>query len=266
MKDIVAAALLTLCMFDSAVAIAQGEPAAAARDANWSFEFAPYLLAAGMDGTAAVRGVEADVHTGFDDILDHLDSAFLARFEARRGRWALGLEGVYFRLKGEQVRSWSGPLGNTNTAQLNWTAIEKLFQSTLYYEMLQGETQLDLLAGARYTELDVTLALSLTTGSPLLPDGSRQVLRKESWIDPVIGARLRTPLSGSWYFVGLADIGGFGTGSALTYQLFAAAGWRFAEQFSLEMGYRYLYQDFEEDDFSWDVSTSGPQLGISITW
>jgi hypothetical protein len=259
-KYSVTGALLALCMFNSAAAIAQGG------ESDWSFEFAPYLLGAGMDGTASVRGVEADVDMGFDDILDHLDSAFLARFEARRGRWAVGFEGVYFRLKGEEARSWSGPLGNTNTAELGWTAIEKLFQSTLYYELLQGETQLDLLAGARYTELDTRLALSLNTGAPLLPDGSREVRRDESWIDPVIGARLRTPLSGNWYVLGLADIGGFGTGSDLTYQLFAAFGWKFAEQFSLEMGYRYLYQDFQEDEFRWDVSTSGPQLGLSITW
>src|SRR5688572_4026118 len=179
---------------------------------DWSFEFTPYLLAAGMDGSASIGVVEADVDMGFDEVLDHLDSAFLARFEARRGPWGIGFEAVYFRLKGEEVRSWSGPLGNNNTAALNWTAIEKLYQSTLYYELLHEKTKLDMLIGARYTELDPRLTLSLATGAPLLPDGSREVRTSESWLDPVVGARLRAPLSDKWYVLGLADVGGFGVG------------------------------------------------------
>jgi hypothetical protein len=239
-----------------------------ARDSGdeWSFEFSPYLLAAGMDGSTQLRGVRAEVDMGFDEILDHLDTAFLARFEASRGNWGLGLEGVYFRLKGEEVRNWSGPLGNTNTAALNWTAIEKLFQSTVYYEVLHGDTKLDVLVAARYTELDPRLTLSVSTGAPLLPDGSREVRSSESWVDPVVGARLRAPLSDQWYVLGLADIGGFGAGADLTWQLFASLGWQFAEQFSLELGYRYLHQDYADNDFAWDVDTSGPQLGLSITW
>jgi hypothetical protein len=242
--------------------------AAIAQDAEdgWSFEFAPFLFAAGMDGTAGVRGVEAAVDMDFDTLLENLDSAFLARFEARRGPWGVALEGIYFDLEGEEVRSWSGPLGNSNTAALDWTATEKVFQTTLYYELLHGKQKLDLLIGARYTELDARLGLTLNTGAPLLPDGARAVSRNEDWIDPVIGARLRTPLSENWYALAFADVGGFGAGADLTYQLFAAVGWQFARQWSVEMGYRHVYQDYRQDDFKWDVTTSGPHLGLALKW
>ncbi|HET9475460.1 MAG TPA: hypothetical protein VFO82_16280 [Steroidobacteraceae bacterium] len=260
MKHSVAAGLAALAAFNGTAALAQDA------ETDWSFEVAPFLLAAGMDGTAGVRGVEAEIDMDFDTILDNLDSAFMARFEARRGPWGVGLEGIYFRLKGEEVRSWSGPLGNTNTAALNWSTTEKVFQTTLYYELLRGETKLDALVGARYTELDSRLALTVDTGAPLLPDGARDVGRNEDWIDPVIGARVRAPISDNWYVLGYADIGGFGAGADLTYQLFASFGWQYARQWSLEMGYRYFYQDYRNADFKWDVTTSGPQLGLAFSW
>jgi hypothetical protein len=37
---------------------------------------------AGLDGTIGVRGVNADIHIGFDEILQHLDRIFAARAEA----------------------------------------------------------------------------------------------------------------------------------------------------------------------------------------
>jgi opacity protein-like surface antigen len=49
--------------------------------------------------------------------------------------------------------------------------------------------------------------------------------------------------------VGYADIGGFGAGSDLTYQLLVGVNWQFAKSATAKAGYRYLYQDYEHDGF-----------------
>lgn len=255
-----------VAMTVAALAICNAQAVDAAEEDSWSFELAPFLFAAGMEGTTGIRGVEAEVDLDFDTILENLDSAFLARFEARRGPWGMSIEGISFNLGGEKVRTWSGPLGNANTAALDWRATEKVYQATLFYEVLHGEQKLDVLIGARYTVLDTRLDLTLATGAPLLPDGARTVSQDESWTDPVIGVRLRASLSETWHAVVLADVGGFGAGSDLTYQMYGAIGWRFARHWSAELGYRYVYQDYQKDDFRWDIATSGPQLGIALKW
>jgi hypothetical protein len=234
---------------------------------GWSFELTPYLFAASMDGTAAARGVEAKVDVDFDTLLDNLDSAFMGQFEARRGRWGFDLEGIYFKLDGEPVTTWSGPLGNSNVAALDWTATEQVYQWTIFYGLLSDDTKVDVLAAARYTDIEVKLALSADTGSPLLPSGARSVGRSEDWIDPVIGVRVLAPISARWSIFAYGDVGGgLGSGSDLTYQLFGALRWQFAERWRLQAGYRYVYQDYANGDFKWDVVTSGPQLGLTIQW
>jgi opacity protein-like surface antigen len=97
-----------------------------------------------------------------------------------------------------------------------------------------------------------------------LPDGSRSVSARESWWDPVIGVRVLVPLAEAWTLVGYADIGGFGVGSDLTYQLLAGVNWQFARSVSAKVGYRYFYQDYEQDGFIWDMAASGFYLGAGF--
>ncbi len=60
-----------------------------AKAAGWDYDLALYLFAAGMDGRTVVRGREADVDVSFSDILEDLEMAATAHFEAnkRESRW-----------------------------------------------------------------------------------------------------------------------------------------------------------------------------------
>lgn len=231
---------------------------------TWQFEITPYLFAAGLNGTTGIGRVSADVDLSFDDILKNLDSGFMALFEARKGKWMYGLEGVYFKLKDERASSWQGPLGNTNTNSLDATVTEQIYQFTAGYRALDERTKVDVIGAARYTQLDVDLNLAFTTGADLLPDGSRGTSKTQSWWDPVIGIRVLQPFADAWTLVGYADIGGFGVGSDLTYQLLAGVNWQFARSWIAKAGYRYLYQDYENDGFIWDMSASGLYLGAGF--
>jgi opacity protein-like surface antigen len=187
----------------------------------------------------------------------------MGTFEARRGRWAILFDGLYFRLGDERANSWSGPLGiGSATGTLDVTTTMQMYQLAAAYRV--GERfPLDLIAGARYTKIDADLDLVVTTGG-LLPGGARSLSGSESWWDPVVGVRALLPLSERWSVLLYGDIGGFGVGSDLTYQAIAGVNWQFSKHVSAKAGYRYLYQDFEKNGFVWDMAAQGPYLGVGI--
>jgi len=243
-------------------AIAQTE---AVKDPDpWQFEFTPYIFAAGMNGKSGIGPVTANVDMSFDDIRKNLDQGLMALFEARKGPWTYGFEGVYFKLKNEGVKSWQGPLGNTSTGTLEATMTEQLYGLTVGYRVLDEHTKVDVLGAARYTQLDANLNLAVTTGSSLLPDGSYSVSGSQSWWDPVIGARVLVPFAEAWTLVGYADYGGFGIGSNPTYQLLAGVNWQFSKSVNAKAGYRYLYQDYQNGNFVWDMKSSGFYFGAGF--
>ena len=228
----------------------------------WQFEITPYLFAAGMNGTLGARGVESDLDMSFNDIWDRLDKAFMMLLTAKKGDWIFAFDGMYIDLADEKASTWQGLLGNSNSAQLNIDATQQIYTPSLGYRVLDNTTKLDVLGSVRYTSVDTSLKLALTTGADLLPDGSRSASRKESWWDVAIGARVLAPFANNWAFVGYADIGAGGTD--LTYQLLAGLNWQFSKMFSAKLGYRYFYQDYSKDDFKWDMTTSGVYAGLGI--
>ena len=67
---------------------------------SWEFAIAPYLVAAGMDGSITVKGIEADVDVPFSDIIDNLDFAAMVHFDMRNDRWVLSSDLFYVDLEG----------------------------------------------------------------------------------------------------------------------------------------------------------------------
>ena len=248
------AALTTLS--SNAIAAEEGEE-------PWKFEFTPYLFAPGLEGTTGVLGVTANVQVPFEELFDNVDSFFMGTFEARRGKWLFLFDAMSFRLSGVTTASWQGPGIGSATGQLEVEVRQQIYQSSVGYRVFDGETKLDVIGAARYTELDTDLNLVTTTGG-LLPGGTRSLSTSKSWWDPVIGTRVMVPFAEHWSVFGYIDVGGFGAGSDLTYQAIAGANWQFAKSFSAKAGYRYFYQDFKDGGFVWDMSMKGPFLGLGI--
>jgi len=118
---------------------------------------------------------------------------------------------------------------------------------------------LEVFAGLRYNDLEATVDFNL----PELGNDSKG----DSWIDPIVGSRMWLPLSESFTFIGRADIGGFGVGSDLTWQLGAYFQWQSSGSVSIIAGYRYLVMDYEDGKgakrFAYDMTLQGPVLGLS---
>lgn len=230
----------------------------------WQYEVTPYVLTAGLDGTAGVRGVTSDVDMSIGDVLDDFEAGFMGLFSARKGPWMYSLEGVYFKLADQASKSVTGPFGNvTVNGALDLTTKMYVYQGSVGYRVLDGTTTVDLIGGVRYTKLDLDMTVTLTTTPGIVfPGGSRSASGSESWTDAVVGALVNHPVADNVSLVGYADVGG--GGSDLTYQVIAGANWEFSKGYTAKFGYRLLDWDYEEDGTVWDMTASGPYLGLGI--
>jgi len=86
----------------------------------------------------------------------------------------------------------------------------------------------------------------------------------EYWTDPYIGIGGRYKLNKAFYMTGKVDVGGFDLNSTVTVQAYAALGCQVTRSIYSELGCRYLYDDYDNGDYSYKVSTYGPQITAGI--
>lgn len=84
------------------------------------------------------------------------------------------------------------------------------------------------------------------------------------WVDPIVGFRAQWNINDKWFLAGKSDIGGFGVGSELAWTLQATVGYRVNETSSLELGYRYLHTDYDNDSVLYDVAEAGIYMSYNI--
>ena len=119
----------------------------------WQFTIAAPGWLAGLDGTIGVRGVNADIDVGFDQILQHLDMIFAMRAEAQKGPFGIYGEVIY--------------IGLSDNAQINRlinnvheVVNETLVDGALSWRLInQPRGSLDLAAGTHYTNIYERLEL-----------------------------------------------------------------------------------------------------------
>jgi hypothetical protein len=85
-----------------------------------------------------------------------------------------------------------------------------------------------------------------------------------SWVDPFVGMRAQHYLTDRIYVAAIADVGGFGVGSELTWNAGGGVGVQVYENVALEMFYRHMSVDYD-DDILFDVEMSGLFLGMKIS-
>jgi opacity protein-like surface antigen len=120
-------------------------------------------------------------------------------------------------------------------------------------------------AGLRYNDVDTDLDV-VRTGPGA--GGNRAASKGDSWTDPVVGITARYPINDTWSLGVRGDVGGFGIGSELTWQMMASVNWKVRDNLEVVAGYRYLDADYEDgsgtDLFKYDMVTSGPGIGVSF--
>lgn len=231
--------------------------ASAAFDDGWSYRLTPYLWGSGLKGSVAtlVPAPPAEVDVAFSDILDNLDFALMAIFEARSGN-RIGFTGDIFYLGLSADVETSGPFFSGGEYEQDFWA---LGGAVTYALVDDAGTFLDLSLGVNYFDLDNELRL--TEG--LL--SSRRIADDDSWADAVVGLRGRAMLNERWFLAGRASVAAFG-GSNSFWDLYGGIGYAFNDRFSAVAGYRYQQLDREKSDFLFDVEMSGAIIGVGINF
>src|SRR5881398_152508 len=353
--------------------ITQSEP--------WHFTIAAPGWMAGLDGTIGVRGVNADIDVGFDQILQHLDMIFAMRAEAQKGPFGIYGEVIY--------------IGLSDNAQINRlinnvheVVNETLVDGALSWRLInQPRGSLDLVAGTHYTNIYERLelhsdpvaiqqasqrfvnniaddlrsrldqyisnsefleALKSTIKAdiinrignaldrhenrpdiPIGPLGGRireeiaqrvehfielkkaelraridalverglddraavdrvineakarianqlavrlnkrlsQTLSKDDyWFDPYVGLRARYNFNRTYYTAVRGEIGGFGVGADLMWEVETVVGINLTRSIFTEIGYRALGGNYENNNLRLDLVMHGPQITTGITF
>lgn len=209
---------------------------------GWKWDGSLYFLGAAMTGDVTIRGVTADVNMGFDKILDNLQFGAMGTLRVSNGRWAVATDVIYMGL---------GASKNGISVDFDQWMIEP----TVGYRLSDG---FELLAGGRYNSVSGELR-----GPGILPT-PRIVSGTQDWFDPIVGFNYDVPLGQKWTFHLRSDIGGI---SGLTWQVYPAFNWHFSDAGLLQMGYRWVDNDYSTgsstSEFHYNIMTEGPQLGIN---
>ncbi|MGL4398414.1 MAG: hypothetical protein ACRCXD_00975 [Luteolibacter sp.] len=86
------------------------------------------------------------------------------------------------------------------------------------------------------------------------------------WVDPIVGFRAQWNINEKWYLAGKSDIGGFGVGSELAWTLQATVGYNLNGKSSVELGYRYLHTDYDNDSVLYDVAEAGLYMSYNVSF
>lgn len=229
---------------------------ARAENGEWEFTLTPYLWLAFVDLKAETSEGTVQTDASFKDTFTDLNFAFMLAGEAHNGTWGVLIDTLYVDLTSE---------GSTPN-QILWdkaVADTSGFIGSVYgeYRVLDREgVDVDLLAGIRVYTVSIDTELKGGIAPKVKDDAS------DTWVDPVIGLRSRLMLDEDWFIGVSGDVGGFGAGSKLTYQVLGTVGWEFADSWSLQAGYRYfsVNKEFDGDDIK--LKLHGPIIGISYTF
>jgi hypothetical protein len=230
-----------------------------APEKKWNFLTDIYLMFPYMDGETGIdESIILPVNANPGDVFSNLQMGAMLYLEAKTDRWALTSDLVYMSLNQDVTPGTIVNSGNVNAKQLIWEA------AGLY----RINSFLEAGIGGRLNYLETGIDVNRN----IFPSGTEDVTGEKSktWYDPVLIARFTTDIKDKWLFQFRGDIGGFGIGSDLTWQLHATAGYRFTKLFQMSLGYRILSTDYrtgeEPKEFLFDVNEFGPEIRFGFNF
>ena len=228
-------------------------------DKKWYFLTDVYLMFPIMDGEIGIDNtLTVPIDANPSDIFSKLKMAAMLYLEARTDKWAITSDLVYMNLNQEVTPGTLLHSGTAGAKQLVWE-VAGLYRILPFWEVGVGGRLNHLQA-----EIDVR--------RNVFPAGTEEVTGSASaiWFDPILITRLSTDIKNKWLFKFRGDVGGFGLGSDLSWQLQAYAGYRFTNVFQLTAGYRVLSTNYhkgaEPNQFVFNVKEFGPVIRFGFNF
>jgi hypothetical protein len=254
------ALLLSIC--NSGNVMAQETEATATPKSEWDFLVEPYMLFPNMNGTVGLGSGEVvpdvSVDASSNDILGQLKMGFMLNAEASNGKWKIGSDLLYMSLAQGVKTGVLIQNGELSVKQLGWEV------SGLY----AVKPWLDLGIGGMLNSINSEVDLKTITIGGGTTDRSKSLT--ETWFDPMLITRVKSASEAKFIYMFRGEIGGFGIGSDLAWQMQGYAGYRFSKLFQITGGYRIISLDYEsgsgENRFMYNIDTSGPVLRFGFNF
>jgi hypothetical protein len=215
---------------------------------TWSFRVTPYLWLPTLNTETAIGdrpAAESSV-----SVLEVLDFAALVTGEARKGRYTILGEFNYLDLSQDS----SGPGGLVRAE----TGVDGVLASIMggYAFASDDRLRVEGLAGARLWSLNASVDFAT------IPE----VSTSETWVDPIVGLRATYAVTDAITVQGMADIGGFGVGSEVQWEVIARIGYTISDGLTLAGGWRHLDVDVGRGKLDLEMTLTGPFLAFDFTF
>lgn len=249
---------------------------------EWTYRFVPYAWLPSMKGTTTVRGRSTHIDASFLDVLQKSNTlvGLMGDFEIRRGPVALYADIVWsnvtFDADHTSIRTPAPGVVGTVGRSIGLATDQTIIELGAAYEVFRsGAFSMDLVAGTRYWRERSGLSFDRTATVDLgdLSVTSDRAIAASgwvSWVDPLVGARLRFEAAPGHNLFLRGDVGGFGVGSRNSWQAIGGYEFDFAKSGSVTwsgiIGYRALSVDYRKgsgrDLFEFNMVQQGPVLGL----
>ncbi|MFI4856018.1 MAG: hypothetical protein ACIAQF_13685 [Phycisphaerales bacterium JB065] len=252
------------------------------RAASWKARATASLWFPSLNGNQTLRG-----GTEFNiDIIDQPDVQLAPRFELafRRERWTILTSGFVFNI--DQTATVTG--GSFISGGTTISPGDRVSYDIDYWSA-------DLLAAYRIKEIQIDnhgkgpapnpysvpsdgvgLFFDITGGARVWHldysmneiGGGSLIDITETWVDPIIGARMTMDLPHGLGLEVRGDVGGFGVGSDFAWNIEAAFKAQLADNIGAEIGFRHLQTSYDAgsglDEIDWSIATAGLYGSIVI--
>jgi len=281
----VVGAILSLLTAQTAIAadLGSGPPPSPVLSASpWTVSVTPYAWLPWIQGNATVKGRAGDIYVNPIELLDHLERMpWMSYIEVRNGPWAFYNDVIYANagIGVSGVRTLGrATIDATLGADYQQTIVEVggAYQIAKWYGS-EGRTAIDLLAGARYWQQNLSFNLALTgtlDTTDLSISGGRAIARsgQVDWVDPLIGFRVRQMFAPGQELMFRADVGGFDAGSMFSWNVIAAYNFNIyvsnGVTYAGMLGYRALSVNYDQGTgfkkYEFDAVLHGPVMGITV--
>jgi len=251
--------VMLVLLFTGVVVKAQNDVTSEPANSEWSFLAEPYLMFPNMKGTVGLRNLpDAQVAASSGDIFNNLKMGFMLNLEASNAKWAVGSDLLYMSLGQDVEPGILIESGEVNTKQLGWEPFG-FYRMTSWLELGLGALVNSINSDLRINRKEIGGEMILLKAS-----------KTETWLDPMILARIKSQSGQKFAYQFRGEIGGFGIGSDLAWQIQAYAGYRFSALFEMTAGYRIISLDYEsgsgQNRFKYDVDTSGPVIRFGFNF
>jgi hypothetical protein len=221
---------------------------------QWQYDFEIYGWLPNIYVTTASQD---HITLTLGDLLSNLKWMTMVDFGARKDKWSFNADVIYLHIGDHIQETTGGPFGRPETLDVEVSL--KGFISTLSagYQIAGNDRyQLDIIAGARYLNLELPLTIDIDDKSESVDPGGN------TW-DAIVGVSGVTTLNDKWYVDYYGDIG---TGdSDLTWETRVGIGYKF-KKFTGTAGLRYQRWNFDKKSELDNLRVLGPYVGAKWFW